>query len=240
MSQPRFRGKVGNGAQELVAFRAGHGTLSAASGPSVAGNGFSLPSDGGATLLRRSSNSNLVGHEKGLAYPGVVKTPADSDHLLSVHRRKMLRRAANRRSAQLSRARKKVSLALTPRGKLSQPSLTSVLSLSLLTPPPHPLLHAQTHMQDLQSENIRLQRIVDIVDSQPDLVFCTAGDGRVTFLSERMLMATKDFPALVESREITHINQLLVPESVQIFFEAINQLNQPDQDDNTSAVKVRP
>jgi hypothetical protein len=95
-------------------------------------------------------------------------------------------------------------------------------------------------MQDLQSENIRLQRIVDIVDSQPDLVFCTAGDGRVTFLSERMLMATKDFPALVESREITHINQLLVPESVQIFFEAINQLNQPDQDDNTSAVKVRP
>ena len=33
----------------------------------------------------------------------------DSDHLLSVHRRKMLRRAANRRSAQLSRARKKVS-----------------------------------------------------------------------------------------------------------------------------------
>ena len=110
MSQPRFRGKVGNGAQELVAFRAGHGTLSAASGPSATGNGFSLPSDGGATLLRRSSNSNLVGLEKGPAYPGVVKTPADSDHLLSVHRRKMLRRAANRRSAQLSRARKKVSL----------------------------------------------------------------------------------------------------------------------------------
>ena len=133
MSQPRFRGSAGNGAQELVAFRVGQGTLSAAPGSSAAGNGFSLSSDGGATLLRRSSNSNPVGQEKGPAYPGVVKAPADSDHLLSVHRRKMLRRAANRRSAQLSRARKKVGLALTPRGKLSQPSLTSVLSLSLLT-----------------------------------------------------------------------------------------------------------
>ena len=130
MSQPRFRGSAGNGAQELVAFRVGQGTLSAAPGSSAAGNGFSLSLDGGATLLRRSSNSNLVGHEKGPAYPGVVKAPADSDHLLSVHRRKMLRRAANRRSAQLSRARKKVSLALTVVVALSTLSLS--LSLSLL------------------------------------------------------------------------------------------------------------
>ena len=35
----------------------------------------------------------------------------EMDSLLQSHRRKMLRRAANRRSAQLSRARKKVSLA---------------------------------------------------------------------------------------------------------------------------------
>jgi hypothetical protein len=92
-------------------------------------------------------------------------------------------------------------------------------------------------MQDLEMENARLQRIVDIVDSQPDLMFCTAGDGRVTFLSERMLVATKDFPAMVESKPITHVNQLFVPESVQLFFEAINQLNQEPDNDGSSNVK---
>lgn len=40
----------------------------------------------------------------------VMQTNSDIDSLLQVHRRKMLRRAANRRSAQLSRARKKVNL----------------------------------------------------------------------------------------------------------------------------------
>ena len=116
-------------------------------------------------------------------------------------------------------------------------------------------------MQDLQMENARLQRIVDIVDSQPDLVFCTAGDGRITYLSERMAAVTKDFPAVAsaeaaaqakgsgggggqassaEPLSITHINQLLSPESVQAFFEAINQLNHDDQDErSTSSVKVR-
>jgi hypothetical protein len=38
----------------------------------------------------------------------VMQTGSDIDSLLQVHRRKMLRRAANRRSAQQSRARKKV------------------------------------------------------------------------------------------------------------------------------------
>ena len=38
----------------------------------------------------------------------VMQSNSEIDSLLQVHRRKMLRRAANRRSAQLSRARKKV------------------------------------------------------------------------------------------------------------------------------------
>ena len=38
----------------------------------------------------------------------VIQAPGDIDSILQVHRRKMLRRAANRRSAQQSRARKKV------------------------------------------------------------------------------------------------------------------------------------
>jgi hypothetical protein len=40
----------------------------------------------------------------------VIQAQNDIDSLLQVHRRKMLRRAANRRSAQLSRARKKVCI----------------------------------------------------------------------------------------------------------------------------------
>jgi hypothetical protein len=38
----------------------------------------------------------------------VMQATSEIDSLLQVHRRKMLRRAANRRSAQQSRARKKV------------------------------------------------------------------------------------------------------------------------------------
>lgn len=43
--------------------------------------------------------------------PNVMEIPpnANIESILQVHRRKMLRRAANRRSAQLSRARKKVT-----------------------------------------------------------------------------------------------------------------------------------
>ena len=40
----------------------------------------------------------------------VMQSNSEIDSLLQVHRRKMLRRAANRRSAQLSRARKKVRI----------------------------------------------------------------------------------------------------------------------------------
>ena len=40
-------------------------------------------------------------------------------------------------------------------------------------------------MQDLQTENDRLHRILDIVDSQPDYVLCCTELGRITFASER-------------------------------------------------------
>ena len=43
----------------------------------------------------------------------VMQATSDIDSLLQVHRRKMLRRAANRRSAQQSRARKKVKTPTT-------------------------------------------------------------------------------------------------------------------------------
>lgn len=55
--------------------------------------------------------ADLAGHPPSITPNGIEMTPnANIETILQVHRRKMLRRAANRRSAQLSRARKKVNL----------------------------------------------------------------------------------------------------------------------------------
>ena len=64
-----------------------------------------------------SSSSSASGMAPPLPFPflpfvassAVMQATSDIDSLLQVHRRKMLRRAANRRSAQQSRARKKVT-----------------------------------------------------------------------------------------------------------------------------------
>jgi len=53
-------------------------------------------------------------HESVMPSNMIRNGGADIDFLLQVHRRKMLRRAANRRSAQLSRARKKVKVIPSP------------------------------------------------------------------------------------------------------------------------------
>ena len=72
------------------------------------------------TLVAQSSNLHAGQQKVVLPVPGGIKLPsADQtgivggiDSALQVHRRKMLRRAANRKSAQLSRARKKVGIYL--------------------------------------------------------------------------------------------------------------------------------
>eukprot|EP01036_Dinobryon_divergens_P029608 gene29608-38730_t len=111
------------------------------------------------------------------------------DSLLQIHRRKMLRRAANRKSAQLSRARKKA------------------------------------HLEELKVENSRLQRLVDVLDSQPELVFCVTALGRITYVSERTINFIKINLSGEESDEDpTHISQILNTESAQTVLEAITQL----------------
>lgn len=111
------------------------------------------------------------------------------DSLLQIHRRKMLRRAANRKSAQLSRARKKA------------------------------------HLEELKVENSRLQRLVDVLDSQPELVFCVTALGRITYVSERTINFIKINLSGEESDEDpTHISQILNTESAQTVLEAISQL----------------
>ena len=80
-------------------------TLGALSEVKIGGDGYY------SGLIKSETGSSDYG---GMVYDdgsdsknsGVVKGDSDA---MTVHRRKMMRRAANRRSAQLSRARKKVS-----------------------------------------------------------------------------------------------------------------------------------
>eukprot|EP01031_Cornospumella_fuschlensis_P026758 gene26758-32334_t len=125
-----------------------------------------------------------------LAHAPIELPPnANIDLILQVHRRKMLRRAANRRSAQLSRARKKA------------------------------------HLEDLKAENLRLQRLVDYLDSQPELVFVTTRTGRITYVSERTMsfvrMRGEDSPNLPDP---THLSQLLDPASVEVLLQCMGQM----------------
>lgn len=45
----------------------------------------------------------------------------------------------------------------------------------------------KAHMEDLKAENARLQRIVDVLDSQPELLFCVTADGYITYMSEQAI-----------------------------------------------------
>jgi len=109
----------------------------------------------------------------------------DIDSLLLIHRRKMLRRAANRRSAKLSRARKKA------------------------------------HMEDLKAENVRLQRIVDVLDSQPELLFCVTADGYITYMSEQALNHFRVLLTGESNEHHAHVSQILTLDSVNLLFDCI-------------------
>lgn len=76
-------------------------------------------------------------------------------------------------------------------------------------------------MQDLQNENARLHRLLDIFDSQPDYMFCCTRDGQVTFLSSRLMLAIG--ASCVE--EVCHVSNLMKQESVDTLYDYINHLN---------------
>mmetsp|Transcript_24792 Transcript_24792/g.53616 ORF Transcript_24792/g.53616 Transcript_24792/m.53616 type:complete len:236 (-) Transcript_24792:1450-2157(-) len=120
------------------------------------------------------------------------------DSLLQVHRRKMQRRAANRRSAQLSRARKKA------------------------------------HLEELKIENARLQKFVDILDSQPELVFCVNPRGAVTYVAEKTMSFIK---MQGEEEEPSHLKQILAPASVDLVLQTIQDLLNCETDASVFAAK---
>jgi hypothetical protein len=68
-----------------------------------------FPSFGISPVMSGMVRADFPSDPQGLTSAGVeIVANANIESILQVHRRKMLRRAANRRSAQLSRARKKV------------------------------------------------------------------------------------------------------------------------------------
>lgn len=113
----------------------------------------------------------------------------DDEHHIQDSRRKMLRRAANRRSAQLSRARKKAQL------------------------------------EELKGEKARMQRLVDILDSQPELIVCITKDGSITYISEKSTNFMKLSLSGAEESP-SHLNQILSKDSVESVINTIAELDQ--------------
>jgi hypothetical protein len=153
----------------------------------------------------------------------------DVDSMMQIHRRKMLRRAANRKS-----------------GKPSAILLTSLRCHSFPDPSACLLPTAQlsrarkkAHMEELKLENARLQKVVDILESQPELLFCVTIDGKITYIAERTLNFVKSaLPNKFSEKDPIHINQILSDESVNIVLRTVAQLEAETEHESMSSVKV--
>lgn len=144
-----------------------------------------------AALVSASNSNSIEGNNPEL------------DSIILSHRRKMQRRQANRRSAQLSRARKKA------------------------------------HLEELKVVNQRLQHICDMLDSQPEFIFAFNCKGSITYMPERLKISIKSAQISnlhlsgeeleeleeEEDKDISHVTQILTPESVNILYESIKELN---------------
>ena len=79
-------------------------------------------------------------------------------------------------------------------------------------------------MGDLKTENVRLQRLADVLDSQPELTIVIDKDGKITYISERALNYMKYNQSDESEDDPSHINQILTPESVETVLECIAQV----------------
>jgi len=97
----------------------------------------------------------------------------------------------------------------------------------------------QAHLEELKNENSRLQRILDVLDSQPEIVFCVTACGKITYISENSMHFVRLRTSGVECDEDpTHINQLLLSESVEDLLILIRQLHSlsakhPEEQENS-------
>ncbi len=85
-------------------------------------------------------------------------------------------------------------------------------------------------MEVLKTENSRLQRLVDVLDSQPELIFCVTSQGRLTYISERTINFIKVNYSVEDSDDDpVHVNQILTKESVDSLLETITKLQKHTQ-----------
>ena len=77
---------------------------------------------------------------------------------------------------------------------------------------------------DIKSENVRLQRLADILEAQPDLTFLIDRDGRITYISERSTHCIKASMPDDSDDDPSHINQILTPDSVEAVLESVAQV----------------
>lgn len=105
-------------------------------------------------------------------------------------------------------------------------------------------------MGDLKIENARLQKLADILDSQPELTFCIDIAGNIKFISDSALNCMKSTIPEDSDDEPSHINQILTLESVETVLESIAEIRNltskniynsrdNDQDGIVSSVQVR-
>jgi hypothetical protein len=98
-------------------------------------------------------------------------------------------------------------------------------------------------MQELQAENSRLHRLLDIFDCQPDYAFCATSDGTVTFVNDRLACLNfytgnggaypnnnvhdDDDPhgMKAKSGNISHISEILDQRSVGALMDMISSLS---------------
>ena len=95
-------------------------------------------------------------------------------------------------------------------------------------------------MEELKIENTRLQRMVDVLDAQPELVFCVTARGDVTYVSERTVSFMKiSQPGVAvgggggggvgaageeSDEDPAHLSQMLSKESVDCVLSTIQDL----------------
>jgi PAS domain-containing protein len=96
-------------------------------------------------------------------------------------------------------------------------------------------------LEELKTENLRLQRLVDLLDSQPEIIFSVTTSGKITYISDRALNFIRVNSAMDEDEDPTHINQLFTKESAQEvldMFQSLHQHSLHSTDNDLVCVKV--
>lgn len=101
-------------------------------------------------------------------------------------------------------------------------------------------------MGDLKIENARLQKLADILDSQPELTFCIDKTGRIKYISDSAVNCMKSSVPDDSDEDPWHINQIFTLESVETILEIVSEVRgcasrhkSPQEDHNSCVSSVQ-